>query len=44
MELIKAEAAGKEIKVAPIKEAEKVISYMYVPKKSLSKGVRGKSV
>ena len=44
MELIKAKIAGKEIKVAPRKEAEKVISLMDALKKSLSKGIKKKAV
>lgn len=37
MELIKAKIAGKEVKVAPRKEAEKVVSLMEALKKSLEK-------
>lgn len=44
MELIKAKIAGREIKVAPKKEAEKVISLMDALKKSLKKGVKKKAV
>ncbi len=44
MELIKAKIAGKEIRVAPRKEAEKVISLMDALKKSLSKGIKKKAV
>lgn len=43
MELIKAKIAGKEIKVAPRKEAEKVISLMDALKKSLAKGAKKKA-
>jgi DNA end-binding protein Ku len=43
MELIKAKIAGKEIKVAPRKEAEKVVSLMEALKKSLSKGTKKKA-
>jgi len=43
MELIKAKIAGKEIKVAPKREAEKVISLMDALKKSLSKGIKKKA-
>ena len=44
MELIKAKIAGKEIKVAPKREVEKVISLMDALKKSLGKGVKKKAV
>jgi non-homologous end joining protein Ku len=37
MELIKAKIAGREIKIAPKKEVEKVISLMDALKKSLGK-------
>jgi DNA end-binding protein Ku len=43
MGLIKAKIAGKEIKVAPKKEAEKVISLMDALKKSLAKGAKKKA-
>lgn len=44
IELIKAKIAGKEIKVVPKKEAEKVISLMDALKKSLTKGAKKKAI
>jgi non-homologous end joining protein Ku len=43
MELIKAKIAGKEIKVAPKREAEKVVSLTDALKKSLLRGVKKKA-
>lgn len=43
MELIKAKIAGREVKIAPRREAEKVISLMDALKKSLKKGTKKKA-
>jgi DNA end-binding protein Ku len=43
MELIKAKIAGKEIKVAPEKEIQKVVSLMEALKKSLGKKPKRKA-